>query len=378
MAQYTPAMNAASEADTKPVAISISVLRQIPSAALMTLYLCLLILSPHRLERLAVEDGSVEWLTVGAFAAATAAFGAVARRTAGPARSGAALAAAFCAFIAGEEVSWGERLFGFLPPELFLRDNLQQEFSIHNFLQAYLKPKWAVVGLLGLWGAALPLLKRFRPSGRIPATALETAPPLELVPWSLAGVSVMACYPAGFSGEYIELLAGLIMMEAALCRLPRHAKSFAFTGAAALGLLGLTLTDKAAAVPEAVGCAVAETAALFKAVNEGALDGERELPDSMDKRMYRAAEEGYLRRNPLKRALAATACPGIAEQPLRDEYFIDPWGQPYRLALGVDSGGDETADIYSGGPNRRLDEGGDDIHAQGILTEEGRQVALEL
>ena len=32
----------------------------------------------------------------------------------------------------GEEVSWGQRIFAFEPPEFFLKENVQKEFTIHN------------------------------------------------------------------------------------------------------------------------------------------------------------------------------------------------------------------------------------------------------
>ncbi len=36
----------------------------------------------------------------------------------------------FCGF--GEEISWGQRIFGFGTPELFMEHNVQKEFNIHN------------------------------------------------------------------------------------------------------------------------------------------------------------------------------------------------------------------------------------------------------
>jgi hypothetical protein len=36
--------------------------------------------------------------------------------------------------IAGEEISWGQRIFQVQSPEFFLQHNLQQEINIHNFL----------------------------------------------------------------------------------------------------------------------------------------------------------------------------------------------------------------------------------------------------
>ena len=37
-----------------------------------------------------------------------------------------------CLFGAGEEVSWGQRIFGIQSPEYFLNHNLQQETGLHN------------------------------------------------------------------------------------------------------------------------------------------------------------------------------------------------------------------------------------------------------
>ena len=58
-------------------------------------------------------------------------------------------------FIALEEISWGQRLFGFETPD-FLSSNLQDEFTIHNLpdVQYWLMAiGWIVIGALGsfLW-----------------------------------------------------------------------------------------------------------------------------------------------------------------------------------------------------------------------------------
>lgn len=39
-----------------------------------------------------------------------------------------------CLYVAGEEISWGQRLFNFDVPQLFQRYNLQQETNLHNFI----------------------------------------------------------------------------------------------------------------------------------------------------------------------------------------------------------------------------------------------------
>lgn len=55
-------------------------------------------------------------------------------------------------FIAGEEISWGQRIFGIETPENFARMNLQEETTIHNlgFFQSKID---YIYMLLGLWGA---------------------------------------------------------------------------------------------------------------------------------------------------------------------------------------------------------------------------------
>jgi len=59
--------------------------------------------------------------------------------------------AVFFIFIAGEEISWGQRIFNFETPEQFSA-NLQNEFNIHNFvtgLFGYLALAFSFVGVFG-------------------------------------------------------------------------------------------------------------------------------------------------------------------------------------------------------------------------------------
>ena len=68
------------------------------------------------------EDAFLEWLTVALYTVAGAPLlvGGVRGR-----RPFDALVGLFCLFVAGEEMSWGQRLFGFAPPTLFLEHNEQ-------------------------------------------------------------------------------------------------------------------------------------------------------------------------------------------------------------------------------------------------------------
>ena len=71
--------------------------------------------------------------------------------------------------VAGEEVSWGQWLFGFESPEFFAEKNLQQESNLHNFIAAPLfNPLYAMAGLVligsGLWlrwGPRAALVRRW-------------------------------------------------------------------------------------------------------------------------------------------------------------------------------------------------------------------------
>lgn len=78
-------------------------------------------------------------------------------------------------FGAGEELSWGQRILGFEPPESIAKANEQQEFNIHNlpFFNSVINTNtlfslfWLVVGVivpvLALWPAPRKLLVRFLP-----------------------------------------------------------------------------------------------------------------------------------------------------------------------------------------------------------------------
>lgn len=83
-----------------------------------------------------VEDGFTEWFTV---AALFATFVVCARRlwVLRNVRNFGFLAVTgfltlFSLFGAGEEISWGQRLFGFASPEFFIDNNAQRETGLHN------------------------------------------------------------------------------------------------------------------------------------------------------------------------------------------------------------------------------------------------------
>ncbi|MDB5253243.1 MAG: hypothetical protein JWP27_2412 [Flaviaesturariibacter sp.] len=98
----------------------------------------LLFIDVSLFERFTVEDGLVEWLTVfGLLLGSFTCF----RRVVTLRRSRPTIFLIFLIlmglvlfFGAGEEVSWGQRLFGIQSPEYFKEHNAQGETNIHNLL----------------------------------------------------------------------------------------------------------------------------------------------------------------------------------------------------------------------------------------------------
>jgi cell division protein FtsW (lipid II flippase) len=92
--------------------------------------------STPRFEQYIREDGIVEWLTV--FGLLAASFVCIYRVVNKPRNATAlflltSLVLGLLLFIAaGEEISWGQRIFGLQTPEYFREKNLQSETNFHN------------------------------------------------------------------------------------------------------------------------------------------------------------------------------------------------------------------------------------------------------
>lgn len=84
------------------------------------------------LEVLCREDGVVEYGTSGLYFAAAGLFLAVARTADGWRKLWGAGLALVSFFVAGEEISWGQRLIGLTTPEGLAQVNVQNEFNLHN------------------------------------------------------------------------------------------------------------------------------------------------------------------------------------------------------------------------------------------------------
>jgi hypothetical protein len=294
------------------------------------------------------EDGPVEWGTFVAFLLAAALWGRRALRAPEIPTAAAALAVSlFCVFVAGEEISWGQRLIGLRAPVYFLAQNAQQETNLHNLASHDVRELTMTLVLV---------------------TGL-VALPATFTPGFAATLALHLWYPLPFTGELIELALGFLLLAAALPRPDRWWTAVTRTSAATflvcvLGLAATRLTMERTGDPAAVALARSETVLLaqdFVAVAQA----RREAPTHCDThvRLYRLARDTGIVE--LGRGRFATQ-PGVRSERERRVHFLDPWNQAYWMRHACDDDGRASAFLYSFGPNRRRDSGafvigGDDV-----------------
>ena len=311
------------------------------------------------------EDEVLEWSTFWAFICAGGIYLYVA------ARPGFSLTASwfpiglllFCLFVALEEISWGQRLFGYRPPEYFLQFNYQQEFNLHNVIETRLRKLSVVVVIFG-YGVVLPLL------GLIPAVrrlidriGILSPPPILIPAFLLTGI-MQQIYPFKFTGEWIEMMLGACFLFAALAEACLRSATTASTspsfvirtmGTALVILLAgwgsaLATNHLRSADPTNVTAAQFELETLRKDFTSGNVSARR---CGFHRRIFTFTEksgQSYLYNG----AFANLAQQGLPEQ--RAEFFLDPWNYAYWIRDNCAANGrSDTTYLYSFGPNRRRD-----------------------
>jgi hypothetical protein len=299
------------------------------------------------------EDGPVEWLTVGFFLAA---FVLRARAALRDRRLFDALVAVFCLFVAGEEISWGQRLVGYEPPQVFLEHSRQQETTVHNFAAIFGKPKWSLAAALFAFGVAAPAFATFRRGRELLERIRLTPPAMLLVPWFAALVLLLAWYPVRYSGEWVEMIAGFLFLVSSPMNGVLVGGAIALVGAALMTFITSARASEAGDVR--LACARAEVPALLRDVLDGAATAQVAAVNSLEKRFWTAASEGYLNLDMLS-AFHTAQCARPSER--RRAFLVDPWGLAYWLEVQEADGLAQLA-VYSFGPNRRRG-GGDDVRA---------------
>lgn len=88
-------------------------------------------------------------------------------------------------FLIGEEISWGQRIFGWSTPEDLAQINRQGETTLHNIGKAQDMVGWALLAI-GIWGSVLPwLLRPKAPLARMRETLSPFVPSTRLAPYFL-------------------------------------------------------------------------------------------------------------------------------------------------------------------------------------------------
>jgi hypothetical protein len=184
----------------------------------LALLACLAIYDPDAYYRSVQEDQALEWASFWSFLVAGLVFGRVAvrkRRSIGGLPWFPMGLALFCLFVAMEEISWGQRIFGHRPPVYFLEQNYQQELNLHNIAGTWLRLFVFRAIVLG-YGVLLPLVDQIPEARRLLERFGIVPPPASLVPSMLTMFCVHLWYPWKFTGEVIECSLGMGFLFAAI------------------------------------------------------------------------------------------------------------------------------------------------------------------
>lgn len=173
-------------------------------------------------ERFVVEDGFIEWLTVIALAAS-----AVLMLTRAWTLKGVrsplflfvtVMAAAVFLFGAGEEISWGQRIFSVETPEWLEARNKQKEMNLHNLvIGGHSINKLVFSKLLGvvllLYLIVLPALCRKRPrwDGFVNRAGIPLPRNWHVIVWITALLFTEVAVGTSKRGELREVLLTLIL-----------------------------------------------------------------------------------------------------------------------------------------------------------------------
>lgn len=283
----------------------------------------------------------------------------------------------FCVFVAAEEISWGQRLFAFKPPNIFLEKNFQQELNVHNFFKNKeiagfpLDSRFLVALVAVLYGLILMALARIIERGQLAVALSVAAPPMTLAPWFALVALVELSYPLKFTGEAAEFVLGLLFLSAALARDPwrvEHKQNVScdtkvLTGLATVIVLGLvTPLTVQAIIYAGYEESIAQTRTELKELSQdfqqdGVITSRLMRKKSVHKRLFTAVHKGYLNPPAQSVFLQSKSSPkqlsGNQSSHLnRRSYFLDPWNNPYWIYYNKRKG---RILLYSFGPNRRRD-----------------------
>lgn len=274
--------------------------------------------------------------------------------------------AVFCFLFAFEEISWGQRLFGYRPPEYFLANNYQQEFNFHNVIEKDMRKLILRIIILG-YGVIIPVLALIPYIRSIFKRMGVISPPIILLPAFIATFMLYKTYPWKFSGELVELMLGFgFLFSSILLTNFKHKSGFLGKYQVWLQVLIITfivilfgLINSAISStfrddnPTIIAAAEKESEALYKDFVALA-SGKYGFPASkcgFHVRVYTYFEK-YDRRKKLESGFfSKLKAQGLSEE--RADFFLDPWNSPYWLRDKCLKDGSRVIGVYSFGPDRR-------------------------
>lgn len=328
-------------------------------------------LSPRTFRAWMQEDGPAEWGTVLAFSVAAALYarGALVVERPWLTRAAFVSVALFCFVVAGEELSWGQRLFALEPPALFLEHNFQQELNVHNLLTnrdalgLRLDTRFFVAGLAVFYGGVFPLARSWlsRSSSAVLLAAGAVSPAAVLSVGFLVVAAVELAYPVSLTGEAAELVFGLCFVAAGALLSPKGRALAVPAIVASVLLLGSVtpaVIDRMiyGSDEERVALAQQELLLLARDLKKPGVLSQRRLErkKSVHKRVFTATKAGYLRFGDESAYLEQARTPAESDDDgaRRDRrgWFLDPWNNPYWLAWSSEH---ERVSLYSFGPDRK-------------------------
>lgn len=160
-------------------------------AATAPVFVALFVWQRPLLDVITVEDGPAEYLSAVFYFAAALLF-ALAGLRGVTSRWWMVPLVVLSVLVGGEEISWGQRLFGFGTPESLADANVQGEVNLHNIEGVHGTVRAAVVLFFLVGFVLLPLAVRFWPVVAAQVSRLRfPVPPLVLAPLVLVAVAFM-------------------------------------------------------------------------------------------------------------------------------------------------------------------------------------------
>jgi len=185
-------------------------------------------------ERYVQEDGVAEWLTVaGLLLGSLVCFKRLVtlfRKKSGWFLFVTLGLGLFLFFAAGEEISWGQRIFGLKTPEYFQQHNAQHETNLHNLVMGGVKLNKLIfsvilVAMLAIFLVVVPVLDQKMPAVRklLDRSAVPVPQPYQVVGF-LVVFGITSLIHHGKSAELLECCGALLFFL--IVRYPRNNEIF--------------------------------------------------------------------------------------------------------------------------------------------------------